>query len=61
MYTPGKGSGAVASIVTGSGAGVVTATQLPQTGISLINELAIAVAAGLVVWAVAYKLTHKSA
>ncbi len=59
-YTPGKGGGIV-SAITGGSVTAVTATELPKTGITLVNELAIAIALGLVAWAVAYKLFNKSA
>jgi hypothetical protein len=51
MRTPGLGGAAVA------GAGAVTAaTVLPNTGISMVNELAAITGMALIAWAVAYKL-----
>ena len=55
MYEPGKGGAAVVGVTTGT----VAATQLPQTGISLVNELAIAAVAALAAWAIAYRLLNK--
>ena len=59
-YTPGKGGGIV-PVVTGSGAATAAVAELPKTGITLVNEVAISIALGLVAWAVAYKLMNKSA
>ncbi len=47
--------------VLGAATGVGAATVLPETGSPLINSLAIAVAVGLVVWAVMYFILRKKA
>lgn len=58
MYdTPGKGGGVATAV--GAATGTVAVTQLPQTGISLVNELAIAAVAALAAWAIAYRLLNK--
>jgi zinc transporter ZupT len=49
MYTPGKGAGAV----------LATAAVLPVTGMNSATQIALAVAAGLAVWAVVYMAAAK--
>lgn len=58
MYdTPGKGGGVAA--VVGTTTGTVAVTQLPVTGSSLVNELAIGAVVALAVWAIAYRVLNK--
>jgi LPXTG-motif cell wall-anchored protein len=49
----GIGGGSLPA-VAGIGGGSIVATTLPQTGSNTLVALALAVAAGLVVWAVSY-------
>lgn len=58
MYdTPGKGGGVAA--VVGTTTGTIAVTQLPVTGSSLVNELAIGAVVALAVWAIAYRVLNK--
>ena len=49
MYNTGKGSGPIPAVL-----GASTAAVLPQTGMNTAVQIALAVAAGLVVWAAVY-------
>lgn len=51
-YIPGRGS-VLASVVAG-GSVLGATTQLPVTGGNLLNEIALAVAFGLITWAALY-------
>ncbi len=58
MYdTPGKGGGVAA--VVGATTGTVAVTQLPETGASLVNELAIGAVVALAAWAIVYRVFNK--
>jgi LPXTG-motif cell wall-anchored protein len=51
MYVGGRGAGAA---VVGTGAAMI----LPNTGGSMIVNVAVALAAGLVTWGIVYVRTH---
>lgn len=53
MYGRGAGSAA------GVGAGLGATTMLPETGMNLAVQLAVAIVAGLAVWALVYGTTAK--
>ncbi len=55
MYGSGSGTDKVIAPVLG----VATAAVLPQTGVNTSIELALAAAAGLVVWAMVYGVMTK--
>jgi hypothetical protein len=55
MYTP-----KVIPAVLGAAIAPVVATTLPQAGVSLVNDVALSLAAALVVWALAYLKLRKT-
>jgi LPXTG-motif cell wall-anchored protein len=57
-YTPGQGGVVLAAATTAPTA--IVATTLPQTGMSMVNEIAISVAAGMAVWALVYLKLRKT-
>jgi LPXTG-motif cell wall-anchored protein len=56
-FVPGKGAGVVLATTTTA----TTVAVLPQTGMALSVDLAIAALVGLVVWAVVYGIMAKKA
>ena len=55
-FEPGKGVG----VVLGAATTVTGVTVLPQTGVNLSVDIAIAALAGLIVWAAAYGVMAKA-